>query len=401
MTATPRSTDVDAETQPTLSGAQVFLLALVAGVAVANLYYVQPLLDTIAHQFGVSSDRASLLVTAAQAGYVIGLAGAVPLGDKLDRRRLLVTMLGASAVVLAASAAAPGFWTLLVATIALGITASAAMVAVPYSAALAEPARRAHVTGTVMSGLLIGILVARTVSGGIAQLTSWRTVFVVAAVATALLTLLVRATLAADDHEKDRRPYPVVLASIGTVVRREGVLRARMVLGAITMFSFSAMWTSIAFLLARHYGYGEGAIGLYGLVGVAGAAAAPLAGRMADHGRGRLATTLGWLGLIVGWLLLWWGGTSITALILGLLAFDFGAQTCQVSNQSRIYTLAPELRSRITTAYMVSFFGGAVVGSLVSGTAYAGSGWTGVCLTGLATAVVGTGLWAVFARRGL
>jgi predicted MFS family arabinose efflux permease len=401
MTTSPTSTiDTAGEVHP-LSRGQVVLLALVAGVSVASMYYVQPLLNTVAGHYGVSTARASLLVTASQVGYVLGMALVVPLGDRTDRRRLLVTVMCGSAVMLAISAAAPSFWSLFAALVGVGLTASGAMVAVPFAAALARPEDRSRVTGSVMSGLLLGILFARTVAGGIADLTSWRVVFAVGAVAVVALAGLVRSVLAEDTHTKDDRSYLVVLASIASVVRAEPALRARMALGGLVMFSFSAMWTSIAFLLSRHYGYGEGVIGLFGLVGAAGAAGAPLAGRMADRQRGRLATTIGWLSVAGGWLLLWWGGHVLAALIVGLLVFDFGAQTCQVSNQSRIYALAPELRSRITTAYMVTYFVGGVIGSLVSGVAYAGSGWTGVCLTGVATSVVALALWATFARRKL
>lgn len=382
----------------TISRAQMWLLAVVAGLAAASLYYVQPLLEGIGRQFSVGTGQVSLLVTASQVGYVAGLALLVPLGDTHNRRRLLTTLMMLASVALALTALAPTFWSLLAGLIAIGVTASSAMVAVPYAAALADASQRGRVTGSVMSGVLLGILLARTASGAIAGPTSWRVVFAVAAILSLVLAVIARRVLADDTQTKNDSPYGQVLASVLRVVRDEPVLRARLVLGALAMFGFSAMWTSIAFLLAGHYHYGETTIGLFGLVGTAGAAGAPLVGRIADRGHGQHATTAGWVLAAIGWVLLWAGATSLTALLAGLLVFDFATQALQVSNQARIYQLAPQLRGRITTAYMVTFFLGGAAGSLTSGAVYTAAGWHGVCLTGLATAALGLALWATIYR---
>ncbi|MBF4161118.1 MFS transporter [Nocardioides acrostichi] len=383
-----------------LTRLHVALLALTSGLAVASLYYVQPLLAEIADAFDIGTGRASLLVTGTQAGYVLGLALVVPLGDVVDRRRMITVLMSASAVVLGLTAAAPAFALLLVAMVAIGLTASAAMVAVPFGAALAHPSRRAGVTGSVMGGLLLGILLARTASGALAEIGSWRLVFAVAAALGVALVVLTRTALPADSETKQHHSYGALLASIAGLVRREPALRARMWLGALSMFSFSAMWTSLTFLLARDYGYSELVIGLFGLAGVAGAMGAPVVGRFADKGHSARATTIAVLCVLLGWGLLWAGAHVLVLVIVGILVFDFGVQGTQITNQGRIYQLDPAQRGRITTAYMVAFFTGAVLGSVASGAAYAHGGWNLVCGLGVGVGVVALGSWALFARRG-
>jgi predicted MFS family arabinose efflux permease len=381
------------EQTPVLTRGGTVLLAVIAGVAVANLYYVQPLLATLAGDFHVGSGRASLLVTATQVGFVAGLTLFGPIGDRTSRRTLLTILLTAGAAVCGLTAAAPDFWLLAVAMIVMGVCASAAQVSVPFAASLAQPANRGRVTGSVMSGLLIGILLARTVSGTLADLAGWRTVFGAAAVVLLILAVVARTRLPVDTQPKQQQRLRTLMLSIGTLVRAEPVLRHRMGLGFVSMFNFSAMWTSIAFLLARDFHYSEATIGVFGLVGAAGAAGAPVVGRFADRGHGRLVTTSGWLIYAVGWLLLWLGQDGLAALIGGLLVFDFAAQAIQISNQSRVYSLAPEARGRITTAYMVSLFSGGIVGSLVSGVVYGAWGWPGVCITGLVAVTLGMLWW--------
>lgn len=378
------------------------MLSAVAAVAAGSLYYVQPLLSLIASEFKTPLGVAGLLVTATQVGYVLGLSFVVPLGDLLEQRKILAVLLGASAVALLGAGLAPGFGPLLAILVVMGISAAAAQVAVPLAAHLAAPERRGRATGTVMSGLLIGILLARTVSGALAQLISWRAVFFAAAAVELILAALVWLSIPKTAPVTDS-PYGRLLLSVVQLVRTSGVLRARMALGFVSMWSFSAMWTSITFLLAgdggSRYAFGEAVIGSFGLVGAAGALGARLVGRLADRGRARLAATIAWLLVIVGWALLAGGVASLAALILGLLVFDLGVQAIQISNQHAIYTVHPEARSRVTTAYMTSYFAGGVFGSLVSGFAYQVGGWLTVCGFGMGTAVLGLLIWAVVANR--
>jgi predicted MFS family arabinose efflux permease len=377
----------------------VVLLAVTCGVAVSSLYVAQPLLDTIGSAFGVSDGTAGLLVTASQLGYVVGLALLVPLGDLLERRRLIVGLLVLAALGQVVSAVAPGFAVLATSLALVGVTSAVAQIVVPLASSLAAEDERGQVVGTVMSGLLIGILLARTLSGLLAEVGGWRLVF--AAVAAALLVLAaVLWRFLPVAHAPAEVRYPALLRSVLTLVREEGELRERMLLGAVGMATFSVLWTAVAFLLAREpYGYGDGVIGLFGLAGLAGALMAPLAGRAVDAGRGRATTTAALVVLALSWLLLELGGTSVVALLVGIVALDFAVQGLQITNQSTVYALRPDARSRITTAYMVAYFLGGVAGSTSAAAVFAAGGWDAVCVLGGGIALFGLGSWGVFARR--
>lgn len=381
----------------------VLAFAVTAGSSAACLYYLQPLLPQVAADLHVSTATATaaLLVSAAQIGYLSGLAFLVPLGDFLERRRMVPALLGLSVVALAMSAAAPNLPILLAGVFVTGISASAAQVVVPWSSALADPERRGEIVGTVMSGLLLGILLSRLLSGTIAELGGWRAVLLVAAAIQLLMSVSVYALAPATGHAAGDERYPEVLASILTLIRVHPVLRQRMVLGFFVMASFSAVWTGIAFLLSGEHGspfhYSEFVIGLFSLAGVAGALGAPVVGRLADRGYLRWVTTLTLATVVIGWVLLAWGGHQVVVLVIALVVFDFGVQGTQLTNQSAIYALDPAARSRLTTAYMVTYFLGGVAGSITAGAAYQVGGWTLICVIGCAAMLVASALWAVFA----
>jgi predicted MFS family arabinose efflux permease len=373
----------------------VLLLALTCGAAVANLYYAQPLLHTISHAFGVTSSAAGLLVTISQAGYVVGLALLVPLGDLLERRRLIGATLVIAAAALGLAAAAPDLAMFAIAVALLGVTAVVAQIIVAMSSSLADGPERGRVVGTVMSGLLIGILVARTISGILAELLGWRSVFVFAAAAMLALAAVLRYALPRVPPT-EKLPYPQLLTSTLKLVRDEPLLRQRMLIGATAFGCFSVLWTSVAFLLAgAPYHYGNAAIGLFGLAGLAGALVAPVAGRLSDRGHGRLAMTGAILVLLCSWGLLAFGKSSVVALIAGIVALDLGAQAMHISNQSAIYTLHGQARSRLTTAYMVAYFLGGVVLSAATSALYSGGGWGAVCALGAVTAAFGFLAWLI------
>lgn len=393
-------TETAGETGP--SAALVLLLAIVCGAAVANIYYAQPLLPVIGTALGVGEGTTALLVTASQIGYALALALVVPLGDLLERRRLVTLMLGLTAVFLLGAMVAPTFAVLLVALGVVAVTSSVAQIVVPMAASLATDADRGRVVGTVMSGLLIGILAARTVGGLIAHLGGWRSVFGVAAVLMLVLAIAVRCALPRVEPTTTVS-YPALLGSVLRLVRDEPVLRQRMVLGAIGMGGFTLLWTAISFLLAGPgFGYGPAAIGLFGLAGLAGAAMAPVTGRIADRGHSRLVITLGLAALLVSWVLLGLGGlgaTFLIALIAGIVLLDLAQQSLQISHQSAIYALAPEARSRVTTAFIVSAFVGGTIASAMASALYPYAGWTGVCVFGGALVVVGLAFWLITERR--
>jgi predicted MFS family arabinose efflux permease len=376
-----------------ISRPMVLLLAFTCGAAVANLYYAQPLLHTIAHAFSVSNSSAGLLVTVTQAGYVIGLALLVPLGDLLERRRLIAVTLLIAAAALGLAAAAPGFAVFALAVALLGVTAVVAQIIVAMSSSLAGERERGSVVGTVMSGLLIGILAARTISGIVAQLLGWRVIFVLAAVAMVLLSAVLRFALPRVPAT-ERLRYPALFRTVLHLIRDQ-----RMLLGATAFGCFSVLWTSVAFLLSgAPYHYGNAVIGLFGLAGLAGAMAAPVAGRLSDAGRGREAMSAAIVLLLLSWGVLAFGKTSVVALIVGIVVLDLGAQAMHISNQSAVYSLHGQARSRLTTAYMVAYFSGGVALSAATSALYSSGGWGAVCALGAGTAAVGLISWLVTER---
>jgi predicted MFS family arabinose efflux permease len=281
----------------------------------------------------------------------------------------------------------------------VGVTATAAQVIVPMSASLAAESERGRVVGTVMSGLLIGILLARTFSGLLAAALGWRVVFWVAAAVMVALTLTLRARLPRVPPTTDLS-YGGVLRSVLSLIAAEPVLRLRMALGFFAFGCFSTLWTSLSFLLSgAPFHYGNGVIGLFGLAGVAGAAAATGAGRLADRGHARLATWATAALMLASWPILLAGKTSVLWLVVGIAVLDLGVQGIHISNQSAIYALAPEARSRLTTAYMVSYFLGGAALSAITSALYSSDGWGGVCAVGAASALAALALWAVSQLR--
>jgi predicted MFS family arabinose efflux permease len=384
-----------------MSRRMVLLLAVACGMAVANLYYAQPLLHTIADSFGVGSGTAGLVVTLGQVGYAVGLALLVPVGDLVQPRKLVPAVLGVTTVALIASAVAPSVGLLIGASLLVGLGSVAAQILVPLAATLASDEKRGQVVGTVMSGLLLGILLARTVSGFVAATGSWRTVFWVAAALTLLLVVVLSRALPVTTLKPGVR-YGGLLRSTVQLFLNEPLLRRRCALGALGMATFSVFWTSIAFLLAgAPYHYSDEVIGLFGLVGAAGALCATFAGRLADQGRSGLATSVFCVLIAVSFGPIAAGSTSVWWLIVGIVLLDIGVQGLQVTNQSIIYAVAPHARSRITSAYMVCYFTGGALGSALAGTVYGSAGWSGICWLGVGIGAAASLLSIVALRRPL
>jgi predicted MFS family arabinose efflux permease len=363
----------------------VILLAVAIGVAVANNYYSQPLLAAIRGTFHTSAGEAGLIVTASQIGYAAGLIFLLPLGDLLERRRLVVVMSLVCAVGLLGAAASPVMPLLFAAVALIGGTSVVAQILVSFSASLATDAERGKVVGSVMSGLLLGILLARTAAGYIAEASSWRVVYVVAAGLMAVLALVLRRELPAF-RESQSLSYPAVLASVLALFRAEPTLRRRSIYGLLSFAAFSVLWTSLAFLLSgAPYHFSTGTIGLFGLAGAAGAGMASVAGRLADRGHQATVTLLTALAILVGFVVMWLAPHVLVALIVGIVVLDLGCQGIHISNQSEIYKLAPRARSRVNAAYMTCYFIGGTLGSVGSALCYGAGGWPAVCALGAGT----------------
>ncbi len=365
-----------------LSRALVALIAVATGAVVANLYYAQPVLHQVGRTFHSGPGATSSIITATQIGYAAGLLLIVPLGDLHPRRALVTRMFCASAVALVACAVAPNLWFFAVASVAVGAASVAGQIMIPFAADLAPEERRGRVVARIMTGLLLGILLARTVSGFVAQAAGWQAIYwLSAALMVGFAVILWRALPA--ERRRPRRRYVELVSSSLRLLVEEPTLRRRAWHGACAFAAFSALWTTIAFLLSGSpYRYSNAVIGLFGLVGAAGILAANLAGKLADSARSTATTISAGVLLTGSFALLWAGHASLAALIVGIVVLDIGTQGMQITNQAVIYALRPDARSSINSAYMVCYFVGGAVGSLSAGALYGSHGWAGVCVLG-------------------
>ncbi len=371
-----------------LSPALILLMSVATGLAVASNYYAQPLLDTIARAFDLSASSAGFIVTAAQLGYAAGLLFLVPLGDMFERRMLIVSMTLLAAGGMLITASSQSLTMMIIGTALTGLFSVVAQILVPLAATLASPEKRGKVVGTIMSGLLLGILLARTVAGLLASLGGWRTVYWVASVLMVIMALALWRGLPKVKQENHLN-YPQLLASVFSLFTRDKLLRTRAVLGCLTFANFSILWTSMAFLLAAPpFNYSEGVIGLFGLAGAAGALGARPAGGLADKGKSHMTTSAGLVLLLLSWAAIWYGHVSVLALIVGILVLDLTVQGVHITNQTVIYRVKPDARNRLTAGYMTSYFIGGAAGSLISASAWQHAGWTGVCAIGAIVAAI-------------
>lgn len=372
----------------------VWFMSVSVGLIVANGYYIQPLLADIARQFSLSVPAAGSIMMISQIGTALGMLFFVPLGDTHERRKLISALLVAAAASLVLFASAPNVVWLAVAAMAIGASAANIHVFLPLAAHLAPSRQRGRVLGAVLAGLLVGILLARTLSGYLGAHFGWRFVYWLAAGGMLLLFAMVRLFLPRSQPEISLT-FGKLLKSIVDLARRHRALRESALLGALLFAVYSAFWTTLAFLLeAPPFHYGSEVAGLFGLVGAAGAAGAPWVGRLADRYGPRV--TLGFSLLAVFAAFVWFGFFSRTlpGLVVGAILLDMGVQSGHVSNQTRIYGLAPEAKGRVNTFYMVTYFIGGALGSYLGAWAWRAARWPGVCaLSALVIAVALLMFW--------
>ena len=366
----------------------LLLMSIAAGLCAGGNYINQPLLHSIAMGLGISEATAALTVTLAQVSYACGLLLLVPLGDKLERRSLVVGLMLLASIGQFTSGFASGMGMLTVGTIMAGLFSVAAQILVPMAAMLSDPQRSGRAVGLVMSGLLVGILTARSVAGILSGLGGWSTTYKV----TGLAMLGVAAALwfmLPTSRNTTPASYGQVLRSMLTLVAEQPRLRSRALLGALAFATLSALFSTMALLLSGPaHGLGDTAIGLVGLVGVAGALMANLAGRLGDRGWTQATTAVSAALLIPGWLCLWLGGTSLAWFLVGILVVDLALQGVHISNQNVIYALSAEARSRLNAVYMTTYFIGGASGSALGSLAWQQGGWAATSALGLGLAVL-------------
>jgi len=366
-----------------LTPALIWVMSLASAAAVANIYYNQPMLADMMRTFRVGPRDIGLVATFTQLGYAIGMPLFVPLGDFVERRRLLVSLFLAVAASLVATAMAQNLVWIVAASFLVGVTTVIAQIMIPLAAELAPPGQQGRTIGMILSGALLGILLARTISGTTAKYFGWRMMYWVAAVVALLFALLLQLQLPRVPG-KSGMTYKQLIASIFRLVIEQPKLRQVSFIAAMFFASFIAFWTTLVFLLETPpYHYGSQTAGLFGLVGATGVMVAPIAGRQADRRSPRFVVGIALVVVLGAFAAFWFLGFQLWGLVLGVILLDAGVQGAQVANQSSVLALLPEARNRVNTVYMISYFSGGSIGSLLGSWAWGRWHWHGVCACGI------------------
>lgn len=383
-----------------LPRASLLVFAVTCGVSVANIYYAQPLLDEIARTFAILPATIGLVITLTQIGYAAGLLFIVPLGDLVDRRKLVIGQTLFSAAALAVAGSAPTAAVFFGGMMAVGLLAVVVQVLVAFTATLTAPAERGRAVGLVTGGVVTGIMAARFVSGVLADLGGWRVVYLTSAGLMLVLSVLLARILPRHAPAPISGNYIAILKSIPALFLRDPLLRSRAILALLTFASFSVLWTSIVLPLAappRSLTHTQ--IGFFGFAGLAGALAASGAGRLADRGLGQSTTGAALALLTLSWLPIALLPHSLVLLTVGVILLDLAVQAVHVTNQSLIFAARTEAHSRLVAGYMIFYSIGSAIGAIASTTVHAAFGWTGVSLLGATFSLTALVFWRAI-RRG-
>ena len=369
-------------------------MAVCTGLIVANLYYCQPLIVLIAKEFRIQEADAGSITYLTQAGYAIGLFFMVPLGDKLERKRQILITTFASVIALIIAATAQSYLILEIASLLIGITSIVPQLILPLAASLSEPTQRGKVVGTIMSGLLVGILLSRTLSGLVGELWGWRAMFWIAA-GLCLMILFVIQKQFPFNKPTFKGSYGKLIHSLFTLIKTQPLLREATLINIFCFAQFGAFWTTMVLLLSdAPFHFNSATIGLFGIVGASGALAAPIVGRLGDKGSSRIAVGYGCALMVVSFIVFYFSGQSVIGIVIGIVLIDIGIQGVHISNQTRVYSLLPEARNRMNTVFMSFSFLGTAAGSAFGLFLWEFGAWHAVILgclglSGLALSVYG------------
>lgn len=376
------------------------LFATACGMAVATIYFAHPLLDNIASDFGISHSSVGIVITVTQICYALGLFLLVPLGDLVNRRHLIMTHMILMIFALIGVGFSSSSYMLFAGLAVVGLLAVVTQTLVSYAASLSEENNRGSVVGFVTSGVVIGILLARSFAGIVTDLAGWRSVYLASALLTVVISILLYLKLPSDERKKESLSYQQLLTSTLVLFAKERILRIRAVLALLIFMAFSILWTSLVLPLhASPFSLSHSAIGAFGLAGVAGAIAAARAGQLADRGLGQKTTGIALLLLVLSWWPIYSLEYSLWALGAGIILLDLAVQAVHVTNQSLIFAVRPEARSRLTASYMIFYSIGSASGSIASTTVYGYAGWYGVCLLGASVSAIALLFWGLTLRE--
>ncbi|WP_259417985.1 MFS transporter [Bacillus toyonensis] len=385
--------------QPSMSHALALLFAAACGMSVANIYFAQPLLDQLSNEFGINHSIIGVVITVTQIFYGVGLLLLVPLGDLLNQRRLIVGQMLLSTTALVIVGTASSSMVLFAGMALVGLLAVVTQTLVAFAATIASPTERGRVVGIVTSGIVIGILLARTFAGILTDVAGWRSVYLFSAALMLLMVFMFIKMLPNVEREVKSLSYPQLIRSVLTLFIQERTLRVRSVLAMLIFADFSILWTSLVLPLSTPpIALSHSAIGAFGLVGVAGALAAARAGKLADQGYGQRTTGIALALLLISWLFISYMEHSLIALVIGIVLLDLAVQAIHVTNQTMILPLHTEARSRLTAGYMVFYSIGSAGGSIASTQIYAHFGWGGVSLLGASVSAFALLYWAMTRR---
>jgi predicted MFS family arabinose efflux permease len=373
--------------KPDLTNATLWVMTLTTGLVVANIYYNQPLLNDMANTFHVSNGKAGQVSMLTQIGYAVGMLFIVPLADMVKRKRLMLIDFAFVIAALLLTALAPNIHILILSGFLLGATSIIPQLLIPMGAHLAKPHERGKKIGFMMSGLLIGILLSRTLSGFIGAHFGWRTMFYIAAAIMIVMWVLIYFLL--PEVEPDYKgTYKTLMRSLVHLFKSEPKLQLASLRGALCFACFSAFWTTLVFLLKQQFNQGSDVAGAFGLVGAFGAIAAGLMGRLSDKMDAYKLSTITLFLLLLSFIIFLFSANSIAGLILGVIIMDLGVQATHISNQAIIFSLNPAARNRINTIYMVSYFIGGALGTFLATRVWGTYNWAGVCVIGITLSVI-------------
>jgi predicted MFS family arabinose efflux permease len=372
---------------PEATKSTFLVMAVTCGFAVANIYYNQPMLGDLSRSFNIGDEFVGLVPTATQVGYAVGLLFLVSLGDRFERRNIILVQSVALIVALTAAALSPSLSILVITSLFIGLFGTIATQLVPMAAQLTTPERRGMAVGTIMSGLFIGIVCARALSGVVTQYWGWRAMFWMATVIMIVITGTVW-SIFPRVYPVSKQSYWEILLSLQPLLKEEPELRAAAITGSLLFAAFSIFWSTLTLHLESPiFNLGSAATGFFGFIGIAGAFAAPIAGRFSDKASPQRVVGFGVVCVILSFIILTATGNYLIGLITGVIILDLGVQAAHIANQSRIYSLRPGALSRVNAVYMFIYFIGGATGSILGSVSWAYGGWVAVGVTGTIVAM--------------